>query len=186
MDSAAEAVLRVMAEDTFDVLNWARHMGLKRDQQLDEVVKAYEKTLSDTGTILAQAERIEALEKAGVEVESLREALRHGLWLASRFAIARYILSCTPGRLNGAEKATRHEEITKTFVATFRLCDEDRVRLDFEGDYRAVHDGTQSLTDNLSSLISVAKTDFEAAVRSFFDDFYQLAHRILSALEPKP
>jgi hypothetical protein len=48
MDSAAEAVLRVMAEDAFDVLNWARRMGLKRDQQLDEVVKAYRKTLADT------------------------------------------------------------------------------------------------------------------------------------------
>lgn len=48
-----QAVLRVMAEDAFDVLNWARRNGLKRDQQLEQVVKAYEKTLRDTGATIS-------------------------------------------------------------------------------------------------------------------------------------
>lgn len=37
-----------LAEDAFDVLNWARREGLKRDQQLEEVVAAFEQTLSET------------------------------------------------------------------------------------------------------------------------------------------
>jgi hypothetical protein len=40
-----------MAEDAFDVLNWARREGIegmKKDRQLQEVVSAYEKTLAET------------------------------------------------------------------------------------------------------------------------------------------
>lgn len=49
MDAATpDDVLRVMAEDAFEVLNWARREGMKKGQQLDQVVAAYRKTLSDT------------------------------------------------------------------------------------------------------------------------------------------
>lgn len=34
--------LRALADDAFDVMNWARRNGMRRDQQLDEVVKAFE------------------------------------------------------------------------------------------------------------------------------------------------
>ncbi|WP_298800047.1 hypothetical protein [uncultured Devosia sp.] len=46
------AVLRIMAEDAFDVLNWARRLGMKRDQQLDQVVAAYQKSLCDAAMCL--------------------------------------------------------------------------------------------------------------------------------------
>jgi hypothetical protein len=36
-----------LATDAFDVLNWARREGMKKDKQLEQVVAAYEKTLSD-------------------------------------------------------------------------------------------------------------------------------------------
>jgi hypothetical protein len=56
MDPAAkDAVLRVMADDAFTVLNWARKQGMKREQQLDEVVKAYRKTLADTNSEITLA-----------------------------------------------------------------------------------------------------------------------------------
>lgn len=57
-DDARDAVLRVMAEDAFDVLNWARRLGMKRDQQLDQVVLAYRKTLSDTNAEIAVAQKV--------------------------------------------------------------------------------------------------------------------------------
>lgn len=41
------ALLFHLAEDAFEVLNWARREGMKRDQQLQQVVEAYEKTLAD-------------------------------------------------------------------------------------------------------------------------------------------
>lgn len=43
-------ILFVMAEDAFEVMNWARREGMKRDKQLEQVVEAYEKTLRDTKT----------------------------------------------------------------------------------------------------------------------------------------
>lgn len=41
------ALLFHLAEDAFEVLNWARREGMKRDRQLEQVVEAYEKTLAD-------------------------------------------------------------------------------------------------------------------------------------------
>lgn len=46
-----------MAEDAFEVLNWARREGLKRDKQLEQVVEAYEKTLADNHVTLNLAHR---------------------------------------------------------------------------------------------------------------------------------
>lgn len=40
-------LLFLLAEDAFDVLNWARREGFKRDKQLAEVVEAFRKTLAD-------------------------------------------------------------------------------------------------------------------------------------------
>lgn len=34
--------LRSLANDAFEVLNWARRTGFRRDQQVNEVVKAFE------------------------------------------------------------------------------------------------------------------------------------------------
>lgn len=42
-----EALLHVMADDAFVVMNWARREGMKRDRQLAEVVRAFRKTLND-------------------------------------------------------------------------------------------------------------------------------------------
>jgi hypothetical protein len=42
-----------LAEDAFDVLNWARREGMKRDQQLQQVVEAFEKTLKESGAGIA-------------------------------------------------------------------------------------------------------------------------------------
>ena len=33
--------LRHLADDSFEVMNWARRNGMRREQQLDEVVKAF-------------------------------------------------------------------------------------------------------------------------------------------------
>ena len=50
MEQEIEAVLQVMADDAYAVLNWARRQGMKREQQTAEVVRAYKKTLADTKT----------------------------------------------------------------------------------------------------------------------------------------
>lgn len=47
LDAKAIAVLATMANDAFEVLNWARRQGMKRNEQVAQVVEAYKKTLSD-------------------------------------------------------------------------------------------------------------------------------------------
>jgi hypothetical protein len=47
------ALLFYLAEDAFDVLNWARREGMKKDRQLSEVVEAFRKTLTDAKAIIA-------------------------------------------------------------------------------------------------------------------------------------
>lgn len=37
--------LRVLADASFDTLNWAKRLGMRKPQQIDEVVKAFEVTL---------------------------------------------------------------------------------------------------------------------------------------------
>jgi hypothetical protein len=44
-----DATLQAMAADAFEVLNWARRMGMKREQQEAEVVKAFRLTLDKAG-----------------------------------------------------------------------------------------------------------------------------------------
>ena len=51
-----DAILMVLAQDAFDVLNWARRLGMKREQQLEQVVAAYRKTLADNKTSLITIE----------------------------------------------------------------------------------------------------------------------------------
>jgi hypothetical protein len=43
------AVLEDLFADAFDVMNWARRLGMKRDQQQEEVISAYLKTLNAAG-----------------------------------------------------------------------------------------------------------------------------------------
>lgn len=41
------SLLFYLAEDAFEVMNWARREARKRDKQLEQVVEAYEKALAD-------------------------------------------------------------------------------------------------------------------------------------------
>ncbi|RUV07981.1 hypothetical protein EOA79_02515 [Mesorhizobium sp. M1A.F.Ca.IN.020.03.2.1] len=41
-DRISAEQLRLLADDAFDVLNWAKRLGLPRERQVDETVKAFE------------------------------------------------------------------------------------------------------------------------------------------------
>lgn len=43
-----ESILSVLADDAFEVQNWARRHGMKREQQVAQTVEAFRKTLADT------------------------------------------------------------------------------------------------------------------------------------------
>lgn len=51
--------LREMAEDAFIVLNWARREGLKKDEQIRQVRRAFETRLEQHGVAVEQRKQPE-------------------------------------------------------------------------------------------------------------------------------
>lgn len=102
--------------------------------------------------------------------------------LHTSFNIARYLMSNAYGRWDGAEKAQRHIELCKFYVAAVRgLNDAEKVQMT-SGDFQAVHSLTQQLTDNLDEAIGfpLEKTpDYEKLEPLFFEKFHKLALQAL-------
>ena len=110
---------------------------------------------------------------------------KQACWLSLEFAIHRYLMSNAKGRWDGAEKAHRHIELTTFYVAAVRGVARDDVRMDFDDDFKAVHDHTQALTDNLDEVIGFpleTDPDYDTLAPKFFERFHALA---LEALEQK-
>ncbi len=83
------------------------------------------------------------------------------------------------GRLDGAEKASRHRELCSFYVAVATGLDDadDAPSMHLEL-YRAVHAATQQLTDRLDDAIGfplASRPDYEALAPMFFEQFHALA-----------
>lgn len=92
--------------------------------------------------------------------------------------IHRYLMSNAYERWDGYEKALRHEELCKFYVAAVHGLDPDFVRRTHEKEYQAVHTITQQLTDHMDTQIGfplVSRPDYDALVPLFFDRFHELA-----------
>ena len=116
---------------------------------------------------------------------SIAEArFKQACWLSLEFSVHRYLMSNAKGRWNGAEKAHCHIELSTFYVAAVRGVSRDEVRMDFEDDFKAVHDRTQALTDNLDEVIGFpleSDPDYDTLAPKFFERFHALA---LEALAP--
>lgn len=103
-----------------------------------------------------------------------------------QFPIMRYLISNTDGRLDGAEKALRHLEMSYFYVAAIKGVDTETVRLDHHDEYMAVHDTTQELTDNLDEAIGFplrGRPDYDDLAPKFFEQFHALAMKALGIPE---
>lgn len=104
---------------------------------------------------------------------------KQACWLACDVAVHRYLMSNAHGRQSGAEKAERHAELCKFYVAAVRgINDVDLVRRHHEDDYDKVHTKTQELTDYLDEVIGFpldSAPDYDVLAPLFFDKFHQLA-----------
>lgn len=112
-----------------------------------------------------------------VEAE-LRDTLVHALRLMTELSTIRYLLSNSHGRWDGAEKAVRHEELCRTYVAVFFRTTQDLARRDHEDAYKAVHNKTRELTDNLDVAIGFpleSQPDLDDLAPKFFREFHRLA-----------
>lgn len=111
--------------------------------------------------------------------------LKQACWLSLEFAVNRYLMSNAHGRWDGAEKAMRHIELCTFYVALVRGVSRDEARIEFNDDFKAVHDHTQALTDNLDEAIGFpleSDPDYDALAPKFFERFHSLA---MEALEQK-
>lgn len=119
-------------------------------------------------------------------VDSFKNACR----LTTSFAIGRYLMSNAHGRWNGAEKALRHIELCKFYVAAVRGFDDaEKVELSSE-DFEAVHDLTKQLTDQLDEVIGFpldSAPDYAKLEPLFFEHFHALAMQALKvSQQPAP
>jgi hypothetical protein len=112
------------------------------------------------------------------QVKVLRKRLDTVLWLKMEFAIHRYLMSNAEGREDGAEKAQRHDELCKIYVASVRLCTLPSVRHFHEEYYQEVHEKTQELTSYLTTALGFPETgrpDYDLLAPMFFEKFIKLA-----------
>lgn len=112
------------------------------------------------------------------------EKLHHALHLLMDHKVGRYLMSNAEGRWSGAEKALRHEELCTIFVAVEYCIELDDVRGhdEYEEKYKAVHTGTQTLTDNLDKEIGFPLTgipDYDHLEPLFFERFLELAYEAI-------
>jgi len=114
----------------------------------------------------------------------MEKVFKQACWLHLSFAIHRYLMSNAHGRWDGAEKAQRHDEMCRFYVAAVRGVESvDLVRRHHERDYQAVHTQTQALTDNLDTAIKFPLNehpDYDALAPLFFDRFHDLALQALA------
>lgn len=115
------------------------------------------------------------------EVDQLNQAL----WLLMEFPINRYLMSVTFNRWSGAEKAERHQELCKIYLAVRRIITLDEVLTDYydNGQYQEVHAKTQELTDHLDEVIGFPLDDilpdYDYYAPLFFNKFMELADTAL-------
>lgn len=131
----------------------------------------------DDGTVeLMKARYIEIFSR---DPMSMSGQFKHACWLHLSFAINRYLMSNAEGRCNGAEKATRHLEMSRFYAAVVRGVEEHQAN---HVECMAVHDHTQTLTDNLDTEIGfplVGRPDYDKLAPLFFEKFHTLAMQAL-------
>jgi len=118
------------------------------------------------------------MNKKDLEIQNI-----HLLWLLMEFAIHRYLMANTNGRLNGHEKAEQHINMCAIFLAYKKLCSINKARND--DDWIKIHNDTQLLTDNLDKEIGFpineTPEDYEYLARKFFIRFIELAEKSYSS-----
>ena len=89
----------------------------------------------------------------------------------------RYLLSKTPGRLNGYDKAEQHLNLSAIFLASKLFCSIDKARSN--ENLMRIHEATTKLTDHMDKEIGFSTSeeeyDYYGLSRKFFDRFIELA-----------
>lgn len=155
---------------------------------------------AESGPMIATAilEKLSQIESASYRAilgsnppadDMLRQAIEderdRALWLATSFDVHRYLMACTSGRLSGAEKAERHQNLSEAFCYVLTGVEGARgYKIQ-----RAIHDATQELTNHLDRIgleRDDPSPDYDAIAKKFFDGFKAIAARaVLTAYDKR-
>ena len=114
--------------------------------------------------------------------------LKHALWMLMERDIHRYLLVNSEGRLDGSEKASRHLNLSYTYVASRTGVSVDEARTLMRKDcismdslvYEKIHRETRELTDFMDEKIDFpmqGRPDYDTLAPKFFNEFLWLADR---------
>lgn len=120
--------------------------------------------MSENGVCLKERERIEWL-----------------LWLLMSFDVHRYLMSCADGRWDGAEKAQRHQNLCRMYIASVKGCEVDQALMLHYDYWNAIHEKTQELTSCMDDRIGFplhGRPDYDKLAPLFFDEFIRLADSV--------
>lgn len=118
------------------------------------------------------------------QVEVYRKALERSCWLALKFNVDRYLMSCTYGREDGSEKAQVHREMCIFMMGVFGVAERDTEA------FEKIHIKTQELTGYMDEVIGfqlkTKRPNYEELGPKFFKKFYGLAQEALLTSKPEP
>ena len=118
------------------------------------------------------------------------DMFKNACQLATRFTVARYLMSNADGRWDGAEKAQRHMELCAFYTClALGIPDQDHARRTDDGDalFDAIHIATQEMTDNMDETIGFpvkGRPDYDTLIPAFFEAFHRIAVGAITTFRP--
>ncbi len=108
---------------------------------------------------------------------------RNACWLSQASNAHRYLMCNAEGRWDGAQKAYVHAEMCSFYVAIAEgISDELLARAKASDKWKAVHEATQALTDNLDTEIGFplkGRPDYDTLAPLFFERFHDICLKTL-------
>ncbi|HEX7330347.1 MAG TPA: hypothetical protein VF290_02540 [Pyrinomonadaceae bacterium] len=111
-----------------------------------------------------------------------KQLFKNACRIYTEWIIDRYLMSNALNRIDPAEKAERHIQLCKFYVAAVRGCSLDNAMSDFEDDFDRLHDESQELTSSLDTEIGFPldqTPDYANLNPKFFERFHAIACRVL-------
>ena len=117
------------------------------------------------------------------------QRFKHACWLHMEFDIHRYLMCNAEGRWDGAEKATRHQELCVFFLSASLGLTGDYSEVFDSPVYKAVHEHTQKLTSYMDTEIGFplkGSPGYDELAPKFFERFFELANKAITEVYQKP
>jgi hypothetical protein len=110
-------------------------------------------------------------------MKTIGDAFKLACQIHTDFAVRRYLICNTVGRLDGFEKASVHRELCTFYTALHLGVSVEDVDTTCQ-EYDKIHEATQALTDYMDERIGFplySRPDYDSLAPVFFHHFHELA-----------